>query len=230
MPAYALYKNTECTINKNRIVNGSFEYANTFYNWTDATGKLPTNDNFDVKSYETGDSVYIESKIVDADGSSAGSLRSEWKISKNKVYLFGYRVKNSTDLQTTNNENLKTMIIVRGATDESTGEILEYPMYNGVTGSDAYPTYDGNWTEVQYVFNSKNNTACRVVFTNMSSATNNTCIDNFYLAEVDTTAAWVKSIMMNGHEGRVYDINGREVDVNSRGLKIIDGTKVLISE
>lgn len=230
MPAYALYKNTECTITKNRIVNGSFEYAKTFYNWTDATGAAPTLDAFDVKSYGTGDSVYIESKIVDADGSSAGSLRTEWKISKNKVYLLGYKVKNSTALQTTNNENLKTMIITRGATDESSAEILEYPMYNGVVGPDKYPTYDGNWTEVQYVFNSKDKTACRIVFTNMSSATNNTCIDNFYLAEVDTTAAWVKSVMMNAQKGKAYDINGREVDVNSRGLKIIDGTKVLISE
>lgn len=230
MPAYALYKNTQCTITKNRIVNGSFEYANTFYNWKNAKGTDASLDCFDVKAYETGDSVYIESKVIDADENSDGSLRTEWKISKNKVYLFGYKVKNSTAVTVENNANLKTMIITRGATDESTAEILEYPFVNGVVSADKYPTYDGNWTEIQYVFNSGNFNSCRVVFSQMSTAGNNTCIDNFYLAEVDTSAAWVKSIMAGSAKGKVYDINGREVDVNSRGLKIIDGTKVLISE
>ena len=230
MPAYALYKNTQCTITKNRIVNGSFEYANTFYNWKNAKGNDVSLDCFDVKAYGTGDSVYIESKVIGADENADGSLRTEWKISKNKIYLFGYKVKNSTAIPTANNENLKTMIITRGATDESTAEVLEYPFVNGAVSTDKYPTYDGNWTEIQYVFNSKDKTSCRVVFSQMSTAGNNTCIDNFYLAEVDTSAAWVKSIMAGSAKGKVYDINGREVDVNSRGLKIIDGTKVLISE
>ena len=122
------------------------------------------------------------------------------------------------------------MIITRNSTDESTAQILEYPFVNGVVSTDQYPSYDGEWTEIQYVFNSGNFNSCRVVFSQMSTAGNNTCIDNFYLAEVDTSAASVKSIMAGAAKGKVYDINGREVDVNSRGLKIIDGTKVLISE
>lgn len=230
MPAYALYKNTQCTITKNRIVNGSFEYANPFYNWKNANGAEVSTDCFDVKAYGTGDSVYIESKVIGADENADGSLRTSWNISKNKVYLFGYKVKNSTDIPTANNQNLKAMIITRNSTDESTAQILEYPFVNGVVSTDQYPSYDGEWTEIQYVFNSGNFNSCRVVFSQMSTAGNNTCIDNFYLAEVDTSAASVKSIMAGGAKGKVYDINGREVDLNSRGLKIIDGTKVLISE
>ena len=69
----------------------------------------------------------------------------------------------------------------------------------------------------------------RLIFTHLSQNGNNTCFDNFYLMEVNVPTA-LEMIEAQPGWARSYDINGREVDSNTRGLKIINGKKVLISE
>ena len=215
VPAYALYNNVQCPVNnKNRVNNGSFEYGQTFYAWSNGKKADLTTAAFDVKPYGTGDSLYIESK-VDGEPSSTGSIRTEWKVTKNKDYVFGYRVKNSTDLKTENNENLVLMLTTSTA---ETGQILEYP------------SYDGNWTDIQVIFNSGNYTRLRAVFSHLSQNGNNTCFDAFYLAEIDLSTGIVTPVQAQPEYARSYDIKGRPVNDNASGLIIKDGRKVLISE
>ena len=227
VPAYALYNGANCNLTgNNRISNGSFEYGSPYYYWTNAKDGDMTAAYFDIKHYENSDSVYLESK-VGGDAKSEGSIRNEWKVGKNKNFIFGYRVKNSTDLATVNNENLKVMLTTMGSSDESGAQILKFPSYNsGRTSTMQYPCYDGNWTEIQYVFNSGNNNSLRMVFTNLSADGNNTCLDNFYLAEIDITAG-IKSAASEGAHSEIYDLTGRKVDANTKGILIKDGKKFM---
>ena len=215
VPAYALYNNVQCPVNnKNRVNNGSFEYGQTFYAWSNGKKADLTTAAFDVKPYGTGDSLYIESKM-DGDAASVYSIRTEWKVSKNRDYVFGYRVKNSTDLKTDNNENMVLMLTTSTA---ETGENLPYP------------SYDGNWTDIQVVFNSGNYTRLRALFSHLSQNGNNTCFDAFYLAEIDLSTGIVTPVQTQPEYARSYDIKGRPVNDNASGLIIKDGRKVLISE
>ena len=215
VPAYALYNNVQCPVNnKNRVNNGSFEYGQTFYAWSNGKKADLTTAAFDVKPYGTGDSLYIESKM-DGDAASVYSIRTEWKVSKNRDYVFGYRVKNSTDLKTENNENMVLMLTTSTA---ETGENLPYP------------SYDGNWTDIQVVFNSGNYTRLRALFSHLSQNGNNTCFDAFYLAEIDLSTGIVTPVQAQPEYARSYDIKGRPVNDNASGLIIKDGRKVLISE
>lgn len=202
----------------NKISDGSFEYEN-FGSWLSGAGNTLSKDNFNLKRYqEDQDSVYLESKI-DGDEASEGSIRMEWITAKKKMFVLGFRVKNSTDLVTTKNPNLKIMLTTDGAPDDDpNATILEFP------------SYSGEWTEVQYIFSTKSNyNRTRLIFTHLSQNGNNTCFDNFYLMEVNVPTA-LQMIEAQPEWARSYDINGREVDSNTRGLKIINGRKVLISE
>lgn len=202
----------------NKISDGSFEYEN-FGSWLSGAGNTLSKDNFNLKRYqEDQDSVYLESKI-DGDEASEGSIRMEWITAKKKMFVLGFRVKNSTDLVTTKNPNLKIMLTTDGAPDDDpNATILEFP------------SYSGEWTEVQYIFSTKSNyNRTRLIFTHLSQNGNNTCFDNFYLMEVNVPTA-LEMIEAQPEWARSYDINGREVDSNTRGLKIINGRKVLISE
>ena len=227
VPTYALYNGANCNLTgNNRISNGSFEYGSSYYYWTNAKDGDMTAAYFDIKHYENSDSVYLESK-VGGDAKSEGSIRNEWKIGKNKNFIFGYRVKNSTDLATVNNENLKVMLTTLGSTDESGAQILKFPSYNsGRTSTMQYPCYDGNWTEIQYVFNSGDHNSLRMVFTNLSADGNNTCLDNFYLAEIDITAG-VRSAASESAHSEIYDLTGRKVGEGASGILIRDGKKIL---
>lgn len=202
----------------NKISDGSFEYEN-FGSWLSGAGNTLSKDNFNLKRYqEDQDSVYLESKI-DGDEASEGSIRMEWITTKKKMFVLGFRVKNSTDLVTTKNPNLKVMLTTDGAPDDDpNATILEFP------------SYSGEWTEVQYIFSTKSDyNRTRLIFTHLSQNGNNTCFDNFYLMEVNVPTA-LEMIEAQPEWARSYDINGREVDNNTRGLKIINGKKVLISE
>ena len=197
---------------KNIIKNGSFEYADTLSNWTDGTGAALSAENFSVKSYGNGsDDRYIESK-GDGDDASANSINIQWRISSGKTYVFGYKVKNSTDIQTVNNENLKVILTKTNASLTLEG----------------YPSYDGNWTDVQYVFtNSDRYSKVQIQFSHLSQNGNNTCFDNFYLVEVEYSAG-VGPVRYDVTDGNVYDLNGRKVGQAVEGIIIKDGKKVLI--
>ncbi|MBO7415569.1 MAG: tyrosine-protein phosphatase [Bacteroidaceae bacterium] len=219
-PASVNYDNQSFSVTgENKIKDGSFEYM-TLANWKNAAGTALSKDNFELKAYpQAADGVYLESK-ADGDATSNASLRGEWTITKGRTYVFGYRVKNSTDKVTTENENLKVFMIKNTLGDNDASAV--------VLGK---PSYDGNWKEVQYVFTAQAN-RLRILFTHLSQDGNNTCFDNFYLAELDVPSGYsaVETIKTTPAYAKSYDINGREVESNTRGLKIIDGKKVLISE
>ena len=219
LPVSTYYNDNLYFIKNNNVVkNGSFEYGGGYTNWKTGKGTDMSEKGFELKNYDNSIYSYIESKL-DGDASSEGSIRMKWGVaSTNSAYVFGYRVKNSTSQVNDKNENLKAMIIKYSTEDMSDAKVLEAP------------SYDGEWTEVQHVFHSdENHDAVMIEFTHLSNDSNNTCFDNFYLAEIDTVTG-VKNIILPQFEGQAYDINGREVDDNTRGLKIKDGKKVLIFE
>ena len=201
----------------NMIKNGSFEYGGGYVNWKNGKGADMSEAGFALKNYENSSSIYIESKI-DGDAKSEGSISMKWGLAPNTAYAFGYRVKNTTSQKNEKNANLKAMAIDYETEDLATAKVFEAP------------TYDGNWTEIQSVFYTDDkHDAVMIEFTHLSNDSNNTCFDHFYIAEIDTVTG-VKNIILPTFEGKTYDINGREVDGNTRGLKIKDGKKVLIFE
>ena len=212
MPASVHYDNKGYLITgKNIIKNGSFEYADSLSEWKDGKTPVLNPENFSLQSYPGTNSRYLESK-GDGDESSANSISMAWRISSGKTYVFGYKVKNSTNIQTTNNENLK----------------VNLTKTNGSLTLEGYPSYDGNWTDVQYVFtNSDRYSKVQVLFTHLSQNGNNTCLDNFYLAEVEYSAG-VGAVRFDINDGNVYDLNGRKVGQAVDGIIIKDGKKVLI--
>ena len=212
LPASVFYDDKGYLFKGNNIIkNGSFEYADTLNGWKSGTGAALSADNFSVKTYANSEDRFIESK-GDGDETSANSISVQWRINAGKTYVFGYKVKNSTDIETVNNENLKVMLIKSGSS-----LVLE-----------GYPSYDGNWTDVQYVFtNSDRYSKVQVLFTHLSQNGNNTCLDNFYLAEVEYSAG-VGAVRYDVTDGNVYDLNGRKVGQAVDGIIIKDGKKVLI--
>ena len=77
----------------NLIKNGSFEYPDNYYGWTDATAgaaKL-TSSNFDIVT--EGENKYLQAKS-NSGNDAAGSIGTAWPIENGKTYIFSYKVKN----------------------------------------------------------------------------------------------------------------------------------------
>ena len=175
---------------------------------------------FDLTKYsQDADSVYLESKL-DGDDASEGSIRMEWIVSKKKTYAFGFRVKNSTNLTSTKNENLKVMLTNDGKPDNNPDAII-------LTA----PSYDGQWTEVQYVFTTTTQNRLRIVFTHLSQNGNNTCFDNFYLAELNIpSTSMINQVSADAPvaDDRIYNLSGQEVTNPGKGVYIRNGKKYII--
>ena len=212
LPAGIVYGDNGYVIKgKNIVKNGSFEYADGLSEWKDGAGAEVSADNFSLQTYPDSEDRYLESK-ADGDETSVNSISMSWRISARKTYVFGYKVKNSTDIQTNNNQNLKILLYKSSGTKEV----------------EVYPSYDGNWKEVQYVFtNSDSYTKLQIHFSHLSQNGNNTCLDNFYLAEVEVSTG-VDQIRLDPTDGAVYDLNGRKVGGVVDGIIIRDGKKYLI--
>ena len=220
-PATVQFNGTQYNVKEGtgKITDGSFEYI-TLYNWKSAANKTLSNEYFEIKKYaQDADSVYLESK-ADGDSKSEASIRAEWVVTKNKTYVFGYRVKNSTNKVTTSNANLKAFLIKSTlGDDDASAFIFEAP------------SYDGNWTEVQYVFTPTVN-RLRIVFTHLSQDGNNTCFDNFYLAELDVPSGTnaVEPIIEPAKpaDDRIFNLSGQEVVNPGKGVYIRNGKKYII--
>ena len=201
----------------NKVKDGSFEYG-YYYEWKSAKDTAMTSRYFDLTKYsQNADSVYLESKI-DGDETSEGSIRMEWTTPKKRTFVFGFRVKNSTNVTTTHNENLKIMLTNDDKPDDDpSAYIFEYP------------SYSGEWTEVQYAFTTTTQNRLRILFTHLSKDGNNTCFDNFYLIELDVPSGVtvVNPIKAQPAYAKAYDMSGRVVDENARGIIIKNGKKVL---
>ena len=203
----------------NKVKDGSFEYG-YYYNWMSAKDTAMTEAGFDLTKYsQDADSVYLESKL-DGDDASEGSIRMEWIVSKKKTYAFGFRVKNSTNLTSTKNENLKVMLTNDGKPDNNPDAII-------LTA----PSYDGQWTEVQYVFTTTTQNRLRIVFTHLSQNGNNTCFDNFYLAELNIpSTSMINQVSADAPvaDDRIYNLSGQEVTNPGKGVYIRNGKKYII--
>lgn len=201
----------------NKVKDGSFEYG-YYYEWKSAKDTAMTSRYFDLTKYsQNADSVYLESK-VDGDETSEGSIRMEWTTPKKRTFVFGFRVKNSTNVTTTHNENLKIMLTNDDKPDnDPSAYIFEYP------------SYSGEWTDVQYAFTTTTQNRLRILFTHLSKDGNNTCFDNFYLIELDVPSGVtvVNPIKAQPAYAKAYDMSGRVVDDNARGIIIKNGKKVL---
>ena len=198
----------------NYIKNGSFEYLNGFDKWKNGKDEALADDAFDLKKYDANAfDVYIESK-ADGDAESANSIHAKWTILKKRTYVFGYRVKNSTNKQSDKNPYLVT-----GLVNSSDTLKLEYP------------TYNGEWTDVQYVFENTEYSTIHVWFSHLSQDGNNTCFDNFYLVELSEPtyvapiqAAPVRMIS----DDKIYNLAGMEVTNPGKGIYIRNGKKYII--
>ena len=202
----------------NKVKDGSFEYG-YYYNWMSAKDADMTSAGFDLVKYsQEADSVYLQSKM-DGDDASEGSIRMEWIVSKKKTYAFGFRIKNSTDLTTTKNENLKIMLTNDGKPDNNPDAVML-----------TYPSYDGQWTEVQYVFTTTTQNRLRIVFTHLSQNGNNTCFDNFYLAELNVpSTSMIYQVEADVKaDDRIFNLAGQEVTNPGKGVYIRNGKKFII--
>lgn len=224
---------------KNLIKNGSFEYVNAFENWKGANESDLSEEAFELKYYDDDDERYIESK-GDGDSTSYKSLRSTWSIKKNKTYVFGYRVKNSTDITTENNHNLATSLFTPNSTAEGDADDFTWaaPMRIGGSGVvasktfDFYPTYGSEWTDVQYVFtNNEGFKYLQIWFTHLSQNGNNTCFDNFYLFELSTPTAVIEipaAPVRRVEDDRIFNLAGQEVTNPGPGIYIRNGKKYIV--
>ena len=92
------------------------------------------------------------------------------------------------------------------------------------------PSYNGEWTDVQYVFTTTTQNRLRIVFTHLSQNGNNTCFDNFYLAELNVPS----TSMINQVEAdvraddRIFNLAGQEVTNPGKGVYIRNGKKFII--
>ena len=198
----------------NYIKNGSFEYLNGFDKWKNGKDEALADDAFDLKKYDANSyDVYIESK-GDGDAESANSIHAKWTILKKRTYVFGYRVKNSTNKQSDKNPYLVTGLV-------SSSDTLKLE----------YPTYNGEWTDVQYVFENTEYSTIHVWFSHLSQDGNNTCFDNFYLVELSEPtyvapiqAAPVRMIS----DDKIYNLAGMEVTNPGKGIYIRNGKKYIV--
>ena len=215
LPVSTYYNDALYFIKDNNVIkNGSFEYGGGYTNWKTGKGTDMSDAGFSLKNYENSSRLYIESKN-DGDESS---IKMKWGVTYNRAYVFGYKVKNTTSQKDTKNANLKAMAIDFETEDMAGAKVFEAP------------SYDGEWTEIQNVFYADTeHDAVMIEFTHLSNDSNNTCFDDFYLAEIDTVTG-VKNIILPTVETQAYDIQGRPVNDNASGLMIKDGKKVLISE
>ena len=215
------------SVKSNMIKNGSFEYVNAYENWTGGDGKELSAEAFDLKKYDANSyNVYLESK-GDGDASSIYSICKMWTLVKNKSYVFGYKIKNSTDKTTENNANLVVRMVTMNSdkTAVEKSQVLE-----------GNPTYSGEWTDVQYVFtNPKGNdgfSSLQIVFTHLSEGGNNTCFDNFYLCAL-SEPTWVAPIqattpMRMINDDKIYNLAGMEVTNPGKGIYIRNGKKYIV--
>ena len=203
----------------NKVKDGSFEYG-YYFNWMSARDTAMTSAGFDLTKYsQDADSVYLESKL-DGDDASDGSIRMEWTVTKKRTYAFGFRIKNSTALTTTANENLKIMLTNDGTPDNNPNAIILQA-----------PSYDGNWTDIQYVFTTTTQNRLRIVFTHLSQNGNNTCFDNFYLAELTVpSTSMINQVSADAPKAddRIFNLSGQEVTNPGKGVYIRNGKKFII--
>lgn len=158
---------TVYTLGDNLIKNGTFEYPDGFYGWTDATAgaaKL-TSSNFDIVT--DGENKYLKSKNH-GGSTSASSIGTAWPIEAGKTYVFGYKAK-----------------AVNPGTTEYHVVSLTNTLATETSKISTTQTVGTAWTDIQYTFTNSSNYAylqfrARWLGENGQLSS----FDDFYLAEV----------------------------------------------
>lgn len=158
-------KRTITTVTGNNLIkNGTFEYPNGFYGWTNAAGGALGSDKFDLVA-EDGN-VYLKAKTNEGAG-GAGSIGTLWPIVAGKTYEFGYRVKGNPG----NTDYQKLAMTNAPTSDEAKdGEIVSGTV-----------TVANSWTYVKYEFT--NTAEYAYLQFRARWLDSNQCFDDFYLVE-----------------------------------------------
>lgn len=154
---------------ENLIKNGSFEYTDGYYGWTDATtsaNKL-TSSNFSIIT--DGDNHYLQG-TQNQGSTSAGSIGTAWPIENGKTYIFSYKVKNEKKAGNTDYQKLSLT--------NSLGNETKVVSTTTATST--------SWTTVTYEFTNDENYAYVQFRARWLADANNSgkiSFDDFYLVE-----------------------------------------------
>ena len=168
------FTKTIYTLGENIIKNGSFEYPDGFYGWTDGQNpaKKLTSTNFDIMTESAPDGdQYLRSKSHTGAG-EAGSIGTGWEIEEGATYVFGYKTK---AVNAANAEYQKFTL-----TNTLTEETNQISVNGTAIGTD--------WTNIQYLFtNSDNYQYAQFRARWLGEKGQLTSFDNFYLCKVTNT-------------------------------------------
>ena len=141
----------------NIIKNGSFEYGDPFFGWTNGKGSALAADKF------TAADGTITSKVNEGSA-EAGSIATKWSVDANTTYVFGYRTK---------------------ANKEGTAEYQKVSLTNDDAEtqkvSDDKQIVGTDWTDVQYIFTNAEYSGLQF---RARWLNNNVAFDDFYLMKV----------------------------------------------
>lgn len=161
---------TVYTTGENLIKNGSFEYSDGFYGWTDATtgaAKL-TSSNFEIVT--DGENKYLKSKNH-GGSTAASSIGTAWPIEAGKTYVFGYKAK-----------------AVNAGTTEYHVVSLTNTLATETSKISTTQTVGTDWTDIKYTFTNTDNYAYLQFRARwLGEKGQLSSFDDFYLAEVTPT-------------------------------------------
>jgi len=231
----------------NSVVNGSFEYADKYKSWQSATGAVLSDQYFEVaQDAQTGES-YLVCK-ASGDQTSPKSIRMEWSLAGNKTFVLGFRVKNTSGRKVTSNANLQVSLIrnkpeINASADdfawdtdpENVVSRVDSRMDATLSGDflvfNEKPSYDGEWTEIQYVFCNPTTDRFRYVqllFTNLGDENDRICLDNIYLAQIKFEHGTSVQPVTQAPAGTdaIYNLGGQQTQTPD-GIIIMNGKKYL---
>jgi len=141
----------------NIIKNGSFEYGDPFFGWTNGKGSALAADKF------TAADGTITSKASEGNG-GAGSVATKWSVDANTTYVFGYRTKANVE----GNAQYQKVSLTNDGTESQ-------------VVSDNEQIVGTNWTDVQYIFTNAEYSGLQF---RARWLDNNVVFDDFYLMKV----------------------------------------------
>lgn len=180
---------------KNLISNGSFEYNNCYFGWHSGASDNINAENFEIVTTDAPDGKNYLRALKGDVSASAASIFDSWRIESDKNYVFGFKVKNEKGQAVNANANLLTTLVALDSEADGTGSDLGWgdddeddveAKRKAVAVDDVFtaPSYDGQWTDVQYIFNSGKNLYLKIDFSQLVDANQQLCFDGFYLVEV----------------------------------------------
>ena len=171
---YATYKNegakrTVYSLESNLIKNGSFDYPDNFYGWTNGAGSKMGTNGFDIVE-EDGENVLRAKNGNNSDngGGSVKAIGTAWPIENGKTYVFGYKVKSSGTAE-------YHVVSMTNTPGTETATLLTTDERKAIN-------YNGSWTDQSYKFTNTENYA--YIQFKARWLSNSVYFDDFYLCEV----------------------------------------------